>query len=119
MIEEWRVEILNEKAFERVLNRLTPKNRQLVRLTMLKTLTLLGLDSVDSGRSKALGGGLYELRVSIPPELLFRVFFTHIGNRVLVVLSAYDKKGNDSVRWQNHQISIARRLLRHLKENGE
>ena len=119
MNEKWHVVILNEKSFERVLNRLTPLNRQLVRLNILKTLTELGLDSVATGRSKALGGGLYELRVTIAPEVLLRVFFTTVGSRVVVILSAYDKKANDSLRWQNHQISIARRLIKHLKENGE
>jgi phage-related protein len=115
MREKWHVEILNEKAFERVLNRLTIKNRQLARLSILKTLTELGPDSVAVGRSKALGAGLYELKVAIPPEVLLRVFFTHVGGRVVVILSAYDKKSNDSVRWQSHQISIARRLLKTLE----
>lgn len=119
MRETWQVEILNERAFERVLSRLTAKNRKLARLAILKTLTELGPDSVAVGRSKALGAGLYELKVSIPPEVLLRVFFTNIGGRVIIILSAYDKKANDSLRWQNHQISIARRLIKHLKENGE
>jgi phage-related protein len=115
MHEKWQVEILNEKAFERVLSRLTAKNRKLARLAILKTLTELGPDSVAVGKSKALGAGLYELKVSIPPEVLLRVFFTNIAGRVIVILSAYDKKSNDSVRWQNHQISIARRLLKTLE----
>jgi phage-related protein len=119
MRETWHVEILNERALERVLSRLTVKDRKLAKLAILKTLTELGPDSVAVGRSKALGAGLYELKVSIPPEVLLRVFFTNLGGRVIVILSAYDKKSNDSVRWQNHQISIARRLIKHLKENGE
>ena len=115
MHEKWQVEILNEKAFERVINRLTVKNRQLAKISILKTLTELGPDSVAVGRSKALGAGLYELKVSIAPEVLLRVFFANVGGRVIVILSAYDKKSNDSVRWQNHQISIARRLLKTLE----
>jgi hypothetical protein len=44
------------------------------------------------------------------------VFFAARGNREIVILSAYDKKSNDSKNWQNVQIQAARRLLKSLDE---
>jgi hypothetical protein len=57
-----------------------------------------------------LGGGLYEYKLEIPPEVLLRLFFVVEQNFVVVILSAYDKKANDSKTWQNRQIWAARRI---------
>lgn len=74
MADKWQVEFLNYKAFERVLNRLSSRVKNKVFDRVLKGLVQLGPDSVASGQSRALGGGLYEFRVALPPEVLLRVF---------------------------------------------
>lgn len=114
MAEKWQVEFLRQKAFEKVLSRFSISQRNQIFNRIIEVLADLGPDSVASGQAKPLGGGLYELRIAMPPDVLLRVFFTTVGGRVIVILSAYDKKSNDSKSWQNLQISNARRLMKSL-----
>lgn len=79
----------------------------------------------------SLGGGLYEFRledvseellrqlgkkvrkalIRVPVKALFRVFFHPHGNRLLLLLAAYDKAKHTSPTFQNKQISLARKRL--------
>ena len=79
-------------------------------------LRLRGSDSVAAGNSKALGQGLYELKVSFRPEVELRVFYTARAGREIVILSAYDKKSKDSKSWQNMQIQSAKSKMKSLDE---
>ena len=79
-------------------------------------LRLRGSDSVAAGNSKALGQELYELKVSFRPEVELRVFYTARAGREIVILSAYDKKSNDSKSWQNVQIQSAKSKMKSLDE---
>lgn len=73
-----------------------------------------GVVATETGRT--LGGGLFEFKLDMPPEVLLRVFFVVKGQSVIVVLSAYDKKANDSRTWQNRQILAARKLQKDLEK---
>jgi putative component of toxin-antitoxin plasmid stabilization module len=116
MQPEWLVTYLDGDAFLKLVSRFhRPMQREISNFIYSK-LRIHGLDSVALGFSKALGQGLYELKVSFRPEVELRVFFTARPGREIVVLLGYDKKLNDSKNWQNGQILLARTLLESLDE---
>lgn len=92
-----------------------------------------GPDVCKTRYGKALGGGLFEFRLdesvdelladlglrkktklsrAPPGRMLFRVFFHPYGNKILLLLSAYDKGRADGKREQQSHIAIARRRLK-------
>ena len=56
---------------------------------------------------RPLGKGLYELKIKSAGELLVRIFFTLGNNSTIWIVHFYNKKANDSVRFQNKQIQFA------------
>jgi hypothetical protein len=96
-------------------------------------LTRYGTDAVRTEFGKALGGGLYELRIrqtaaevrqrvaGLPPDdlgaqppgaILLRVFFCTAGRKIILLLDGYDKGQNPGERRQNREIQDARKLMR-------
>jgi hypothetical protein len=92
-----------------------------------------GLDVCKSEWGKNLGGGLAELRLrhderevlaghsdteeeelpdASPERILLRVFFHAHGNRVILLLSGYDKGRRSSDRHQQKEIERARGYLK-------
>lgn len=92
-----------------------------------------GLDVCRSEWGKHLGGGLAELRLrhderevlaghsdtdevelpeGSPEKILLRVFFHAHGNRLILLLSGYDKGGRSSARHQQREIERARSYLK-------
>jgi putative component of toxin-antitoxin plasmid stabilization module len=110
----WQVTFLNEKKFEKLLHKFRPPTRNLIAKRVVGSLTEYGAGVATTDSGRALGGGLFEFKLDMPPEVLLRVFFVVRGNSVIVILSAYDKKANDSRTWQNRQILAARKLLKVL-----
>lgn len=108
--------------------------RRAIGVAINEFLRYLGPDVVRTDFGKSLGEGLYEFRVdqdaeqvlrkagkNAKPEpervkILLRVFFHPHGNKLLLLLSGYDKAEHSSKHHQNAQIEEARRLLRHWKE---
>ena len=116
MQPEWLVTYLNGGAFLKSVSRFSrPTQRRISNFVDTK-LRIHGLDSVALGLSKALGQGLYELKVSFRPEVELRVFYTARPGREIVILSAYDKKSNDAKSWQNMQIQSAKSKMKSLEE---
>jgi hypothetical protein len=98
-------------------------------------LAVRGLDLVRTEWLKALGDGLHEFRVrhdadeiarmfgatapggpSRAEKVLLRLFVHFYGQRVILLLSGYDKGGDPNERRQQREIADARKLLRQLKE---
>jgi hypothetical protein len=94
-----------------------------------------GLDIVGSEYGKALGQGLYELRIRWtaaeiahkladldvaqigPPEkILLRVFFCTAGGKIVLLMSGYDKGADPSERRQNREIQRARKMITAYQE---
>jgi hypothetical protein len=112
----WQVTILNEKKFEKLLGRFRPATRIQISKRVMGSLAEYGPGVVATETGRALGGGLFEFKLALPPEVLLRVFFVVKGQSVIVILSAYDKKADDSKTWQNRQILAARKLHKALDE---
>jgi putative addiction module killer protein len=67
------------------------------------------LELGNTGDSKALGGGLHELRVHYGKG--YRVYWSRQGGRLIVLLCGGDKSS------QSRDIAAARKLLAELKED--
>jgi phage-related protein len=116
MQPEWRVTYFDDSAFYKLLGRFRRPMQERIALFIDRELRLRGTDSVAAGNSRALGQGLYELKVSFRPEVELRIFYTARPGRVIVIISAYDKKSNDSKSWQNTQIQSAKSKVKSLEE---
>jgi putative component of toxin-antitoxin plasmid stabilization module len=116
---------------------LSPQKRAAFAAAVRFVLTRRGLDVVETEYGKALGDGLYELRVrwtaseirhkieGLPPEdvgeapeaILLRVFFCTAGRKIILLLSGYDKARDPSDRRQQREIAKARKLLTAYRES--
>jgi hypothetical protein len=133
---DWTVEFYrDEKGREPVREwadkTLSPQKRAAFRAALRYVLIPRGTEIVGSEYGKALGGGLYELRLrwtadeirsnvaGLPPEevgrrperILLRVFFCTSGQKLILLLSGYDKGKDPSARRQQKEITRARKLL--------
>lgn len=112
---------------------LTPGKRRAIGVAINEFLQYLGPAVVRTDFGKNLGGGLYEFRVDQDAEqilrkagkpakpesdrgkILLRVFFHPHGNKLVLLLSGYDKGERPSKPHQNTQIEEARVLLKRWK----
>jgi hypothetical protein len=97
--------------------------RQALGYAMQIVLQRLGVAVCGTEWGKQLGGGLFEFRLRSdlrdwvrPGEeagrFLFRVFCHAHGDRLILLLAAYDKGEDPSPRRQNAEIALARARLR-------
>lgn len=95
-----------------------------------------GVNVCKTEWGKALGEGLFELRIRRPAKqilalvgspkaedeedsnekLLLRIFFHPYGQRLIVLLGGYDKHERPSEHHQQQQIAIARKRLKQWKK---
>jgi hypothetical protein len=114
---------------------LSPQKGAAFRAVLKHVLIPRGLDVVESEFGKALGQGLYELRIRWtaaeiehktagldvaevgPPEnILLRVFFATAGRKIILLINGYDKAEDPGARYQNQQVERARTMLAAHKE---
>jgi phage-related protein len=116
---------------------LSPVKRRAIGVAINEFLAYLGPDVVRTDFGKNLGRGLYEFRVDQDAEqilrkagkvarpevdeakVLLRVFFHPHGNKLVLLLSGYDKAERPSKPHQNDQIEDARRLLKRWKDRAK
>jgi putative component of toxin-antitoxin plasmid stabilization module len=117
--------------------KLSPIKRAAFLAAVEVVLTRQGINVASNEFGKALGGGLYELRIrqtaieirqrvaglppnelgDSPPEaVLLRVFFCTAGRKIILLIDGYDKGGNPSEKRQNREIENARKLMRAYDE---
>ena len=116
--------------------RLSPAKKAAFLAAVEFVLTRQGINVASSEWGRALGDGLYELRIrqtateirqrvaglppdelDLPPEaVLLRVFFCTAGRKIILLMSGYDKGESPSERRQNKEIENARRLMRAYEE---
>jgi phage-related protein len=78
---------------------------------IFQELQSLQFGEIREGLSKALGKGLFELRLQKNPELLIRVFWAYALDSRIVILDGYDKKRDSSKLTQQRHISRSRSRL--------
>ncbi len=116
---------------------LSPQKRAAFTAAVRLVLARRGLDVVETEYGKALGDGLYEIRVrwtaseirhkveglpsedvgAAPESIVLRVFFCTAGRKIILLLGGYDKARDPSDRRQQREITKARRLLTAYRES--
>jgi phage-related protein len=116
------------------LRRLTPSKRRAIGVAMFEILQFEGPHVVGTNFGKGLGGGIFEFRLdqdaaqilarkgkqaraetSETAKILLRVFCHAHGDRIILLLGAYDKGERPSSRHQQAQIELARTRLKDWK----
>lgn len=113
---------------------LSPVKRRAIGVAINEVLEHLGPDVARTDYGKNLKGGLYEFRIDQDAEqilrkagktpkaepddgkILLRLFFHPHGNKLILLLSGYDKGEHTSKPYQNAEIEEARKRLKHWKE---
>jgi putative component of toxin-antitoxin plasmid stabilization module len=126
---QWTSE--TESAFDRWFSSLGPYKQAVLSAAIENVLEVYGMDICSMEWGKNLGGGLYEFRIrqslhavmtfgnvdsakAKPGEdqtVLLRVFITFHGEKVVLLMSGYDKGKDNSDKRQNKEIAKARSLL--------
>jgi hypothetical protein len=114
MPAQWEVVFLDFKKFQRAIKHLGPEMQIAIVRAVIEKLSAHGPEVAADSGGRALGKNLYELKLSLAGYVLLRAFFAVRPGRIVVILSVYDKRKNDSKSWQNRQIQKARRLLEGL-----
>lgn len=116
----------------RFLDALSEDKRNALVAALTFVLARQGLEVCRSEWGKQLGGGLAEFRLrhderevsaghgptdialpeSSPEKILLRVFFHAHGNRLILLLSGYDKGARSNARHQQREIERARGYLK-------
>lgn len=84
--------------------------RRVVGTALREILQEQGMGVCGTSFGRQLGGGLFEFRLR-ERDLLLRVFCHAYGDKVILLLAAYDKSEDPSARRQNEEIALARRRL--------
>jgi phage-related protein len=99
-----------EPVREWLKNDVTADHRRSIGAAMRKILQEQGVGVCGTSFGRALGAGLFEFRLR-EAELLARVFCHAHGERLILLLGAYDKGTDPSERRQTREIKTARSRL--------
>lgn len=86
------------------------RSRRVLGTALREILQQQGVAVCGSSYGKQLGQGLFEFRLR-EHELLFRIFCHTYGDRIVLLLSGYDKGADPSARRQQREIGQARKRL--------
>ena len=138
--QPWQIELLRlpngQIPYLTFRGSLNPYEAELLDLCIDQILARAGINVCETNWGKALGAGLYEFRIhrslkvlannlgiEVPGEFkgdqtkLLRVFFTVEGQKIILLISGYDKGKDPSRRKQQKMIETARSLLKKHKSN--
>jgi phage-related protein len=90
---------------------LDTRNRRALGTAMREILQHQGINVCSSPFGKQLGEGLFEFRLR-DDGLLLRVFCHAYGNKIVLLLSGYDKGESPGERRQQREIGVARKRLK-------
>ena len=96
--------------------RLPVRQRRALGYALYRLLERYGAGVCETEFGRQLGGGLFEFRLRLHARAdgetaLLRVFCHATGDRVILLLGAYDKGRNPTRRRQDREIEAARRRL--------
>ena len=138
MAAKWRIEFYEDaqgrKPVEKWIDGLSAQKAEAVVVALLEVLGVNGITLASAAWLKSLGKGLYEFRIRHSASeiksmykavnkgleggaeaILLRIFVAFEGEKLIVLLGAYDKGKNDKEGFQQAQIEIARKRLRDWK----
>jgi hypothetical protein len=138
MAAKWKIEFYEDaqgrRPVEKWIDGLNDHKAEAVVVALQEVLAVNGISLASGAWLKPLGSGLYEFRirhsaseiqamykaankglVGAVEAILLRVFVAFEGQRLIVLLGAYDKGKNDKQGFQQAQIQIARKRLRDWK----
>jgi hypothetical protein len=138
MAAKWRIEFYEDtqgrRPVEKWIDGLSDQKAEAVIVALQEVLAINGINLASSAWLKPSGSGLYEFRIRHSTSeiqgmykvanralmggaeaILLRIFLAFEGERVIVLLRAYDKGKNDSQSFQQKQIEVARKRLRDWK----
>lgn len=138
MAAKWKIEFYEDaqgrRPVEKWIDGLRDQKAEAVLAALQEVLAVNGINLASSAWLKSLGKGLLEFRirhsaseiqvmykatnkdlVGRAEAVLLRVFVAFEGERVIVLLGAYDKGKNNKQSFQQAQIEIARKRLRDWK----
>ena len=104
----------NEPVREWLRNDLGPEDRRSIGAALRTILQEQGISVCGTSFGRPLGEGLFEFGLR-EEELLARVFCHAYGERLILLLGAYDKGKDPSERRQNQEIKVARGRLKEWK----
>jgi phage-related protein len=84
--------------------------RRVIGIALREILQEQGIGVCGTPFGRQLGGGLFEFRLR-ERDLLLRAFCHAYGDKVILILAAYDKSEDPSEKRQNAEIALARRRL--------
>jgi phage-related protein len=119
------------RPVEKWIDGLSDQKSEAVIVALQEVLAVNGINLASSAWMKPVGGGLYEFRMRHSASeiqgmykavnrrleggaeaVLLRIFVAFAGEKVIVLLGAYDKGKNSKQSFQQRQIEIARKRLR-------
>lgn len=113
---------------------LTETKRRVIGSAIREVLQQHGINVCQSEWGKQLGGGVFEFRVRMTgdqaatagyvkeseadksEQILLRVFCHAHGQKIILLLAAYDKGEEPGDRRQQRELELARKRLRHRQE---
>ena len=96
---------------------LSVRQRRALGYAVYRLLQRYGVSVCDTEFGRQLGGGLFEFRLRLQAggangeSALLRVFCHAAGDRVILLLGAYDKGKDPGRRRQDREINVARHRL--------
>jgi phage-related protein len=119
------------RPVEKWIDGLSDQKSEAVIVALQEVLAVNGINLASAAWMKSVGGGLYEFRMRHSASeiqamyktvnrhleggaeaVLLRIFVAFAGEKVIVLLGAYDKGKNSKQGFQQRQIEIARKRLR-------
>jgi len=91
-------------------NKASVSTRRVVGTALREILQEQGMGVCGTAFGRQLGGGLFEFRLR-ESDLLLRAFCHAYGEKVILLLAAYDKSEDPSAKRQKKEIELARRRL--------
>ena len=138
MDAKWKIEFYEDaqgrRPVEKWIGGLSDQKAEAVIVALQEVLAVNGINLASGAWLKPLGSGLYEFRIRHSKNeiqgmykvanrglvggaeaILLRIFVAFGGERLIILLGAYDKGKNDKQGFQQAQIEIARKRLREWK----
>lgn len=140
-MKDWSIEFYEDEAGKRPVKSWMDSLSDIKREAAIAAIQIIlkrqGVELSNTKWMKPLGGSLFEFRIrhtgpqisrmyglsgyegrNLKLGLVLRIFLAFEGERVIILLGAYDKGRKDSARNQQKQIEISRKRLTERKERS-